>query len=77
MHHPIKRNSRPEFGGPVEDVYVGDRRVGMVHRDPNPPAERTEQWMAYYRGGRGVDSREAGIRVILDHAADNPGFVLR
>jgi hypothetical protein len=33
--------------------------------------------MAYYRGGRGVDSREAGIRVILDHAADNPGFVLR
>ncbi len=60
MHHTIKRNFRPEFGGPVEEVYVGDRRVSMV-----------------YRGGRGIDSREAGIRVILDHAADNPGFVLR
>ena len=26
--------------------------------------------MAYYRGGRGVDSREAGIRVILDQVAE-------
>jgi len=63
----------PGFGR-VEKVMLRGRWVGMVYREPKPPAELPELWIAYHQGGHGVDSREAGIREILRHAEGNPDF---
>jgi hypothetical protein len=64
----------PGFGQ-VEKVLVDGHWVGMVYRDPSPPEEMDELWMAYTQGGgHGVDSREAGVHEILQHAAANPDF---
>lgn len=60
--------------GRVEKVFIGGRWVGMVYRDPHPPAEVDELWMAYHQGGHAVDSRQAAIAQVLEYAAANPGF---
>ena len=62
--------------GLVDKVFVGGRWVGMVYRDPHPPAELAELWMVYTQGGHGTDSRESGIREFVEHAAANPDFEL-
>ncbi len=46
MDYDIVKSFRPQFGGQVEEVYVDGRRVGMVYRDPKPPAELAELWIA-------------------------------
>jgi len=76
MEYTIEPAVLPGFGR-VEKVMLRGRWVGMVYRDPRPPAELAELWIAYCQGGQGVDSREAGIREILQHAASNPDFEMR
>jgi hypothetical protein len=77
MDYEIVQGFRPQFGGRVEEVYVDGRRVGMVYRDPKPPAELDELWIAYTQGGRGAGSRDEALRAVLRHAEANPGYELR
>ena len=72
MEHEIRQNFRREFGGRVDEVYVGGRRVGMVYKDP-----KLEEWIAYSQGGHGADSREEALRAVLQHAEANPDYELR
>jgi len=76
MDYTIEPAVLPDFGR-VEKVKVRGRWVGMVYRDPKPPAELAELWIAYHQGGHGVENREEGIREILRHAAGNPDFEMR
>lgn len=62
---------------PVEKIYVGGKCVGMLYRDPEPPAELDELWMAYTEGGHGADSREDAIAAVLAHAMAYPDFMLK
>jgi hypothetical protein len=66
-----------QFRGVVEKVFVGGRLVGMVYRDPNPPAEMDEMWVALTRGGQAVDSKQAGILAVLEYAAAHPDHEIR
>ncbi len=77
MDYDIVKSFRPQFGGQVEEVYVDGRRVGMVYRDPKPPAEVAELWIARTQGGRGAGSRDEALRAVLQHAKDNPDYELR
>ncbi|MGY1607258.1 hypothetical protein [Geodermatophilus sp. SYSU D00700] len=77
MDYDIVRRFRAEFGGQVEEVYVEGRRVGMVYRDPKPPAGIGELWMAHTRGGHGTGSRDEALRAVLRHAQENPDYELR
>ena len=54
-----------------------DGGSGWFTAIPGHRPELAELWIAYYQGGHGVDSREAGISEILQHAADNPDFEMR
>jgi hypothetical protein len=76
MEYTIEPAVLPDFGR-VEKVVLRGLWVGMVYRAPKPPAELAELWIAYYQGGHAVDSREAGIIEILQHAASNPDFEMR
>ncbi|GAB3194966.1 hypothetical protein GCM10027261_14120 [Geodermatophilus arenarius] len=77
MDYDIVKRFRAEFGGQVEEVYVNGRRVGMVYRDPKPPAEIDELWMAYTQGGQGARSRDEALRAVLRHAEENPDYELQ
>ncbi|SDU17901.1 hypothetical protein [Jiangella alkaliphila] len=75
MEYEVRPTVLSGFGA-AEMVFIGGRRVGMVYRDPNPPAELAELWIAYTTGGQAVENREDGIQHILQHAAENPTFEL-
>ncbi|MGY1666978.1 hypothetical protein [Geodermatophilus sp. SYSU D00696] len=77
MEYDIVTRFRPQFGGQVEEVYVDGRRVGMIYRDPKPPAEIAELWVAHTQGGQGAGSRDEALRAVLRHAQENPDYELR
>jgi hypothetical protein len=77
MDYEIRETFRADFGGRVEEIYISGRRVGMVYRDPRPPAEIAELWMAYTQGGQGAASRDEALQAVLRHAEANPDYELR
>lgn len=76
MSYTVSEVYRQQFRGIVHEVFVDGRLVGIVYRDPNPPAEVAEMWVALTRGGQGVASKDEGIRVVLQYAEDHPDHVI-
>jgi hypothetical protein len=50
---------------PSEKLYFEGRCGGMVYRDPRPPAEMDDMWVAYTRGGQAAETRDAEIAKVL------------
>lgn len=77
MGYDVIPKFRAQFGGQVHEVYLDGRRVGMVYRDPNPPAELAELWMVMTQGTHAVGSYDEGIGAAVAHGEANPDFVLQ
>jgi hypothetical protein len=75
MGYRVERGFQNGFGR-VERILVGDRCVGLVYPHPNFSAETGEEWMAFIGRGRGAETREEAILIVLRHASGNPGFDL-
>ena len=57
----------------VERVFIGGRCVGTVYL---AHAADGDVWVAAHRTGVPAPTRQAAIDMVLDHAADNPHFVM-
>ena len=73
MSHEIERGIVRGFG-PVEKIFVDGRWVGMVYRDPRPPAGLDVLWIAHIQGGQTAESRHDAIQRVVHHAKRNPDF---
>ena len=66
MGYTVRSEHLAQFGGAVEKVLVEGRWVGIVYRDPKPPAEVDEMLAALNRPAKVVPNKEVGVRAVLD-----------